>query len=66
MAKQKIYVQESYTYEYEMPTNMDAEEIEAFIKRIHPTYSIGAQTGDKPNSIQYMVEDSEWVEIHDI
>ena len=64
--KQKIYVQESYTYEYEIPTSMDAEEIEEFIKRVHPAYSIGSQTGDKPNSVQYMVEDSEWVEIHNI
>lgn len=66
MPKQKIYVQESYTYEYEMPTNMDAEEIEEYIKKIHPTNSIGPEFGNYPNSVQYMIEDSEWVEINGV
>lgn len=61
MAKQKVYVQESYVYEYEVPAGMDAEEIEEFIKRMHPT-----QKDTGCSSVQYMTEDSEWVEIHGI
>jgi hypothetical protein len=64
MIKQKVYVQESYVYEYEMPTNMNAEEVEVYIKRIHPAHSVGKQSGAKPASVQYMVEDSEWTELH--
>lgn len=68
MAKQKVYVQETYVYEYEFPVSEEdnTDEIEECIKRIHPTNSIGAEFGHTPASTQYMVEDSEWVEIHDM
>jgi hypothetical protein len=62
MAKQKVYVQESYVYEYEIPT--DTEDIEEIIKKLHPATSIGAEFGHIPASVQYMVEDSEWTEIN--
>jgi hypothetical protein len=62
MAKQKVYVQESYIYEYEIDT--ETIDVEEFIKQVHPTVSIGMEFGYEPASIQYMVEDSEWVEIH--
>lgn len=65
-AKQKIYVEEHYVYEYEMPANMDAEEVEEFIKKIHPANSIGPEFGNYPGTVQYMIEDSEWTEIHGV
>lgn len=64
MAKQKVYVQETYVYEYEIDT--DGIDVEEYIKAVHPTTSIGADFGYEPSSVQYMVEDSEWVEIHDM
>lgn len=60
MAKQKVYVQKSYVFELEIDT--DLINPEEFIKKYHNTLNIDNDT--EPASIQYMVEDSEWVEIH--
>lgn len=61
--KAKVYVQESYVYEYEFCYD-ETEDIEEFLKKIHPATSISADSEYKPASVQYMVEDSEWTEIN--
>lgn len=62
MAKQKVYVQKSYVFELEMDTELlDPNE---FVKEFQRLLEVDADM--KPASVQYMVEDSEWTEIHDI
>ena len=61
MAKQKVYVQKSYIFELEMDTSLiDPNE---FVTQFQDMLEVDADM--KPVSVQYMVEDSEWVEIHD-